>query len=335
MDKITSDIYKKDKNGDFTSPQTTEHHDKATRSSVITTPELNHITTMWSDARGSTPMQVGKIASSISPELLEYLTSDLSFLDETSGWYTRCVDYPKVLGHFYFEGYFHGRREASSIWSINPRLGSNFSKPAAGLRLRAFLELIRIENTSRLETVLERLLAKGEKNHNAETILQLIRDGRLFADCAVQVHYGDAIEPPMRLGWHVDAPNSLIHMAIALHGRRALHSKLYNVGGNIPLHLVEWQSPGDVYITSPSCFEHAVEYPRCEHKDRVIAIQSRLLVTEDELYTGFKNSNQEEWGELMAVLAPAVASMVKQMPTLESVQRMVQQMIQTGEDFKD
>merc|ERR1711977_518007 len=101
---------------------------------------------------------------------------------------------------------------------------------------------MRLENAARLESVLEGLVATGGGNRSAETVLRLIREGRLFADCAVQVHYGDAIEPPRRLGWHADAPNSLIHMAIALHGRRALHSRLCSEDGNDREHLVEWQS---------------------------------------------------------------------------------------------
>lgn len=146
------------------------------------------------------------------------------------------------------------------------------------------------------------------------------------------VHYGDAIEPPGRLGWHADAPNSLIHMAIALRGRRALHSKLCAAAGAEREHLVEWQEPGDVYVTSPTCFEHAVEYPACNHRDRVIAVQARLLVDEEELYSGFESFNQEQdCCELMEILGPAISSISTEMPSLQAVEAMVAAMAGAGE----
>ena len=145
----------------------------------------------------------------------------------------------------------------------------------------------------------------------------------MFADCAVQVHYGDAVEPPGRLGWHSDAPNSLIHMAIALRGRRALHSRLKHTAEGRREHVVEWQEPGCVYVTSPTCFEHAVEYPECSYTNRVVAVQTRLLVNEEELYTGFASENQErDWCDLMDALGPAIASISTEMPSLEAVQEM-------------
>jgi hypothetical protein len=124
-----------------------------------------------------------------------------------------------VPNHVYYEGYFHALRDPRPSWSVNPRLGSDFLKPAAGVRLRAFLELMRRATKPALETALR---VVGAANRSAMTCLRLVQEGRHFADCAVQLHHGDAVEPPQRLGWHADAPNSLVHMAISLHGAAAL-----------------------------------------------------------------------------------------------------------------
>ena len=97
-----------------------------------------------------------------------------------------------------------------------------------------------------------------------------------------KVHHGDAIEAE-NLGWHTDSFNSVCHLAIALHGRRALHSRLANhpTEGQFEEH-VEWFEPGDVYLSSPSSFSHSVEYPQCDWASRVVAIQCRLLLTQTE-----------------------------------------------------
>ena len=43
-------------------------------------------------------------------------------------------------------------------------------------------------------------------------------------------------------------------------GGRALHSKRSRVRDGEVEEVIEWQAPGDVYISSPSFFEHAVQY---------------------------------------------------------------------------
>ena len=50
---------------------------------------------------------------------------------------------------------------------------------------------------------------------------------------------------------------------------------------------------GDLYMTSPFSFNHAVEYPECEWKDRVLAIQVRILFDESA-YTSLGMLRREE-----------------------------------------
>lgn len=66
---------------------------------------------------------------------------------------------------------------------------------------------------ARIQSALESVQCQ---NSSAEILKTLLRQGRMFADCAVQVHYGDEISPKQvinngRLGWHNDAANSLLH----------------------------------------------------------------------------------------------------------------------------
>ena len=126
--------------------------------------------------RCSAPMKVGKVRAALSPELLSYLALDTLVLEETGPGFTRCVDYPDVPGHVYYEEYFHGMRDPSRVWSVNPRTGANFHKPAAGVRLRAFLELVRRKHSAQIEAALEGLPV-ARRNRSAEIVLRLIRCG--------------------------------------------------------------------------------------------------------------------------------------------------------------
>ena len=69
------------------------------------------------------PMRVGKLVTVLSDELLEYLREDAVFVEELEGapGFARCVDYPDVPNHVYYEGYFHGLRDPAPFWSVNPR----------------------------------------------------------------------------------------------------------------------------------------------------------------------------------------------------------------------
>jgi hypothetical protein len=58
-----------------------------------------------------------------------------------------------------------------------------------------------------------------------------------------------------------------------------------------------------------------VEYPECSYANRVVAVQTRLLVNEEELYTSFESENQErDWCNLRDLLGSAIASISTEMP---------------------
>jgi len=113
-----------------------------------------------------------------------------------------------------------------------------------------------------------------------------------FADISVQVHWGDEVSAG-DVAWHVDAPNSFLHLALGLSGTRALHTRRNVVRGRIHQNCiigredereVLWQKPGEAYLSVPCCFPHAVEYPAADWENRVVALQMRLLLSEDELF---------------------------------------------------
>ena len=90
------------------------------------------------------------------------------------------------------------------------------------------------------------------------------------------MHYGDN-EPGV---WHTDAPNSLLHMALSIRGTRTLLSRVYaqqstrNPSDDTPAVRSLRQAPGDVYVSTPASFAHAVEYSgAATHGERILAIQ--------------------------------------------------------------
>ena len=74
--------------------------------------------------------------SSVTPEVLRWLknceifkASEAQLQTEDSG-FKRCVDYPQLPGHVYYEGYFHGLHgEDGPVTSMNPRTGESMEKP--------------------------------------------------------------------------------------------------------------------------------------------------------------------------------------------------------------
>ena len=154
---------------------------------------------------------------SIDADLLQHLQSNVDFLQmeekelESSG-FTKCVDQPALPNHIYYEGYFHGLEVTSgAVHSINPRRGEDMMKPAAPLPLRAFLAVFRERNAFWLRPAL-----KGT------FIDSLSLTPNVLSDLAVQFHFGDHMGSE-HVVWHYDAVNSMLHLALSLHGSRSLY----------------------------------------------------------------------------------------------------------------
>eukprot|EP00928_Gymnodinium_smaydae_P040405 TRINITY_DN27403_c0_g1_i1.p1 TRINITY_DN27403_c0_g1~~TRINITY_DN27403_c0_g1_i1.p1 ORF type:complete len:307 (+),score=22.26 TRINITY_DN27403_c0_g1_i1:113-922(+) len=199
-------------------------------------------------------------------------------------------DHPSCPGHNYFEGYFHAvpNSDRTTVDSIHPRLGDAMKRQPAPPALFKFCDAFRKANAGLFENLREDLA----KHRNSACLARVLESGRHFADISVQIHWGEAVKAP-DIAWHIDAPNSYLHMAIGLSGSRALHARRQFRNGRVSRHClvgstdereVVWQSEGDLYLGTPCCYPHAVEYPECAWDNRIVAVQLRLLLTEEELF---------------------------------------------------
>jgi hypothetical protein len=251
---------------------------------------------------------------------------------------TRCIDFPDIPGHRYYEGYLHGATTSRPLESLNPRLGFKMTKLPAPVALRALCEAVRRRLAPALLEALRRdksgdtpVITPTTASDNAASndaspnpmvalVASLIEQGLCFSDLAVQVHAGDGV-PASSVGWHTDAPNSVVHMALSLGpGSRALHSMRSSQPKGDPERRVAWQRTGDVYVSSPACFEHGVEYePARLWRHRVIAVQARFPIGLDrdllQLHSG------SHFTDLMTRLAEGFeAGGAVGMPTLVEVE---------------
>jgi len=319
------------------------------------------------------------LRGSLSTEVLTYLRDNCEFLTCTEAKiksnpnFQKCIDYPSLPNHIYYEGYLHGEVTSLPVQTANPRYGTLMNKHAAPLALRALCECIRRKVAPGLLKALKAEEAEGvegggsgEKNETSaaaaaaaidegdedgggnplerenereegrgksnkrtknvlvDTLIEQIEKGYAFSDLAVQIHAGDSVQGH-QIGWHTDAPNSLLHMAVGLGtGLRALHTKRSETqekGSNLQEY-VDWQQPGDVYISSPSCMEHAVEYDKAHlWSNRIIAVQARFPIRKDnvKLLTMSSECSGSEYIDLMKRMKQGLESEVFTLPSLDEL----------------
>ena len=148
-------------------------------------------------------------------------------------------------------------RTPDAVKSLNPRMGNDMMKPAAPTPLRAFISAFKEINAFWIEPAIK------------DTFIEKMDlKPQLFSDFAVQIHFGDHIDSE-HVVWHYDSVNSMLHLALSLHGRRALYYKpnsgmteLTNGLGECKDtargadYRVEWQDAGSAYLSSPYSFIH-------------------------------------------------------------------------------
>jgi len=200
------------------------------------------------------------------------------------------IDHPSCPGHQYMEGYFHAIHDSGHdfVESIHPRFGCAIRRRPAPAALFGFCEAFRKANAR----IFDQLKQELANNPNSAMFASVLDSGKHFADISVQIHWGDAVEVG-DVAWHIDAPNSFLHMALGLSGSRALHARRDVRNGRVSRNCligasddreIIWQSEGEVYLGAPCCYPHAVEYPACSWENRIIAVQLRLLLMEEELF---------------------------------------------------
>ena len=213
----------------------------------------------------------------MDPKVLEFILED-EWLQKSDQELMECgfnkaVDHPFLNDHFYFEGYFHGLEENTSISSLNPRYGLPMEKPAAPPRLRAFIRAAQQKNKHILGKV-------SECFQENSTMKQLVEQGNIFCDVAIQIRYGTEVKYE-HVNWHFDTFNSMLHMALSLKGTRQLYAKKVEEDGSSKVYC-NTQTPGDVYLSSPAAFMHAVGQNTVRRDNRIVAVQCRILMTSEE-----------------------------------------------------
>jgi len=225
----------------------------------------------------------------LDQDVCDYLASSVHFLNprerHLEGFgFTKCCDYPHLPDHSYYEGYMHGKPCEEPVPSLNPRTGMMVQKPAAPRPLRAFLCAFREANAPALRAAV------------AHPLLSIFSADDLFADVAVQVHWGEAV-PASDVCWHRDSVNSLLHLNLTFNGQRGLHhepvlhgrpcstpeeerARQESVGTwTFDAAEVERMRARSGYLTSPYAFFHGLEFPAASWADRSIALQARILLT--------------------------------------------------------
>lgn len=251
----------------------------------------------------------------LDDDLLSYLLDEPMFSCDAhqleGHGFSSCCDHPAIPGHSYWEGYFHGQPQGWSVPSLNPRTGESIDKPAAPLRLRAFLAAVRSVNATWCAR-----LARADGIPAAAA--ELLGRGHAFGDLAVQVHCGDEVAGDA-IAWHQDAINSCLHLALSLRGERRLHSLLGDGDGPSELtHRSHAFAAGDVYVSSPWAFLHGVEYPEASWEGRIVAVQCRLLFSLEEQRA--LHAEPEAFAALLAAVTAAVASGAFRLPSLREVE---------------
>jgi hypothetical protein len=253
----------------------------------------------------------------LDQDVLQYLQipflKDLDQLKEIG--FEQHVDSKNVIGHTYYEGYFHVHRDSGikSFQSMHPRHGHDYEKPAAPEEYRNFFAALWNVNREWIENL--GILLKNKCGLLGEQLnFLMIKEGRLFADLAVQIHFGDEVNGE-NLAWHCDAANSLLHMALSIKSKRALHIKSY-VDLDKQENIVHWNEESSVYVSSPFAFIHAVEYPETSFENRIIAVQARLLLSRKE-YCDIKFD--ADWNPVLHVISWFLNKYPLKMPQMQDI----------------
>ena len=123
--------------------------------------------------------------------------------------FLRCIDYPHLPDHIYYEGYFHASASDDPIPSLNPRNGRPFRKPPAPSRLRAFYVAFRAKNAARflaLRDAIRQLSCEGLDQESAEELKEFFQQHLLHAQSVAPAGHPCSFEldaAGFPLSWHL------------------------------------------------------------------------------------------------------------------------------------
>lgn len=267
----------------------------------------------------------GVLTAAMHEKLLDHpmFSCGEAALNSTDGLENR-VNFPV------YEGYYHSLPTNKPIYSKNPNpmIGTDFMKPPAGLLLQSFFDVFRLINIDFFDGLRDDLLnsaqAREPTSYESDicyTVARWIDMGYVFADLSIQIHYGIGNEDKFKRAWHVDAENSLLHLAVTIRGSRVLHSRRSNTQGGVAEEICESQVAGQIYLSSSALMLHAPRFSLASYEDRVIAIHARILYTSAELHSFRKNRTEVSWESLVTIVAKHLASINLQIPTANQVEK--------------
>ena len=139
-------------------------------------------------------------------------------------------------------------------------------KQAAPEPLRAFVVAFKLKNKEKLMRMRDEVVQCAEAESDKQLLLKLFdpEGDSLCCDLAMQIHSGAKVSDDL-LGFHTDSSNSLFHLALTIHGGRKLHSRVSQtkkegfMNRDMPA-FVQTLKAGDIYVSNPACFQHAVEF---------------------------------------------------------------------------
>ena len=167
------------------------------------------------------------------------------------------------------EMYAHCNSQSSPMCAFNQYLYGRRACGPAPLPVMAFRHAMVLINGSRLRALEEEIVkAMKDRSEDENDILGYAGVGlsltrSAFAIATMQLRWGR--RHAMHMGRHVDGGPSILHLSIGIFGRRTLKCEVLKHEQPNGSYLVEVVSdelgPGDVYVSSPACCYHSVDYP--------------------------------------------------------------------------
>lgn len=229
-----------------------------------------------------------------------------------------------------------------------PRFAKSSRLCRAPPRIMAFAMALRAMNQPLWAAVVEALTAlrrareRDDEEYRKEgrgrllgTLIECFKNNRHFGVVEAQVRWGDE---RLRQPSHMDGATSLVHLGLTLGGCRTLRAGVFpnmdteSVGKNVwdedvwdPGHLQEMRmAPGSTYLSSPFCFEHAVQYEPCGAQEPMIALMCRFGFPKD-LGPHINNMRTDDMLDITTVIATCLKTACSRgqlrMPSLAEVRQ--------------
>jgi hypothetical protein len=166
------------------------------------------------------------------------------------------------------EMYAHCHSQDSPMEESQQRLyGQDACRPAP-IRIMAFRHAMMLINGSRLRA-LEEEIVQAMAFRSDEDIAILGHSGvglslcrSAFSIATMQLRWGE--RGGMHMDRHVDGGPSILHMSLSLFGWRRLNCEVLGqkrADGSYAVQVISDDlGPGDVYVSSPACCYHSVDY---------------------------------------------------------------------------